>query len=96
MKYIAFWEFGPGDLDKIVQKYEETTAEREEAPGKYPKIIFQPHSYLGEFKGFTLMEADDPEQLVNLQIQYMPGMKYSFVPIFDAIELIELYKKTKK
>lgn len=66
MKYVAFWEFCPEDIDKVIEKSKQATAEREKGSEKFPKILLPAHSLGGEFKGFTVYEDATPEQLTNV------------------------------
>ena len=96
MKYVCFWEFKPEDLDTIIEKYGKAMEDREKTPDRLPKILFGPYSLGGEWKGFTVYEDATPEQMTNLALHYMPEEKMRFVPLFDAKETIELYKKMKE
>ena len=96
MKFIAFWEFKPEDMDKVIEKYKQAMAEREKGSEKFPKILFPPHSMGGEWKGFTIYEDATPEQLTNVALFFAPEEKAKFVPIFDSAKAIELFMKMKK
>lgn len=95
MKYIAFWEFCPEDLDKVIEKYNALLEGREKAPEKYAETLFPPHSMGGENKGFTIVEAT-PEQMTNTILHYMPVMKLKYVPILESRKIIETRMKMKK
>jgi hypothetical protein len=49
-------------------------------------------SYLigGVQKGFTVYEVEDPEQLANMSLRYMPEMRYRFLPIFETEMITDL------
>ena len=96
MNYIAFWEFKPEDLEKVIEKFKYAMAEREKGTGKFPKILFPPHSIGGEYKGFTIYEDATPEQLMNVTMYFSPEEKVKFMPIFEVAKLIELSQKMKK
>jgi hypothetical protein len=96
MNYIAFWEFKPEDLDKIIEKYKYAMAEREKGTGKFPKFLFPSHSIGGEYKGFTIYENPTPEQLMNLVLYFSPEEKMKFAPIFESAKYIERYMAIKK
>ena len=89
MKFIVYWEFCPGDIDKVIEKGNQATAEREKGSEKFPKILFPAHGLGGEFKGFTI-EDGTPEQITNLVFHYMPEMKVKVVPIFESKKTTEL------
>lgn len=96
MNYIAFWEFKPEDLDKVIKKYKYAMAEREKGTGKFPKFLFPSHSIDGEYKGFAIYEDATPEQLMNVVLHFSPEEKVKFMPIFESTKLIEGYRKMKK
>ena len=95
MKYVSLWEFSPEDLDKVVEKIGRVNAERQKVPEKYLKIVFPAHTFGGEFKGLTIVEVDNPEQIENLVVQVMPELKVKYVPLLEVEKLIELYQKEK-
>ena len=92
MKYIGYWEFDPKDMDVVIEKF----SKRLEEPEKYPKIIFGPFATGDEFKGFTGLEAFEPEQLINLTYHFAPEIKYRFIPISETAMTIPLWLKRKK
>lgn len=93
MKYIAFWEFDPEDMDKVIEKNMQVLAAREKGIEKFPKTLSDSYSIGGEYKGFILYETDDPDQLTNVILHFRPEMKWKFMPIFDSTKVIELYQK---
>jgi len=96
MKFIGFWEYCPEDIDKVIEKFKKMTAEREKGTEKYPKLVFGPYTMFEESKGFSIFETDDPDQLTNTWIHYMPEMKWKFVLIQESTRTSELYLKSKK
>jgi hypothetical protein len=96
MKYVAFWEFCPGDIDKVIERFQQVMAERKKFPDKYPKVIFGPFSMSGETKGFVGLETDDPEQMMKWALAYWPVERIKFVSLFEVAKIIELYQKMKK
>ncbi len=95
MKYIAFWEFNPEDMDTVLKKWMDFRAKSEKSPDDYPKSFSDSFSMAGQFKGFQLTEADDPEKLSKMVLHYMPELEFEIVPIFDAAKTAELYQKMK-
>lgn len=100
MKYVGFWEYSPGSLMKVIEKFRQMTAEREDGNKDFAKIIFGPFRLFGESKGFSIFETDDPEKLTNIANFYMPEVKWSFVPIHEAAEYLkptmaDIYLKRK-
>ena len=96
MNYIAFWEFKPEDLDKIIEKFKQAMAERDQGTGKFPKFLFPSHSIGGEFKGFAIYENPTQEQLMNVALHFSPEEKIKFIPIFESAHFIEQYLKLKE
>ena len=95
MKYIAYWEYDFGDVDKVLEKLELYMEEVEKFPQKYPKELFPEHETLEGAKGFVIIEAT-PDQLINEALFWLPELKYKFVPIFEGAKVVEAYKKLKK
>ena len=93
MKFIGFWEFKPEDLDKILEKRKQLFAESEKEPERFAKIIFGGFCYVGETKGFTVFETDDPEKLWNTCIS--PEVTYKFIPIVETSKAVEFLKMKK-
>jgi hypothetical protein len=92
MKYIAFWEARPDDMDKVIEKYNLLKSD-EGLHEKFPRCISKNFSLGGALKGFQLFETEDPEQLVNASLYYMPEVEMEFVPIVETERVIESYLK---
>ncbi|MEM2841775.1 MAG: DUF3303 family protein [Thermoproteota archaeon] len=92
MKFIAFWEFNAEDTNKVIEKFKVQVAEAE----KFPKTIFGPYNFIGETKGFTILETDDPDKLMNSAIYYDPELKFKFIPIIETTKGAELWLGMKK
>jgi len=95
LKFIAFWEFCPEEIDKVIEKNRQVVAEREKHPDKYPKVIFGPFG-MGENKGFTCLETEEQEKLSLWQLAYWPHMMIKFVPIYESTKIIEQWQRMKK
>ena len=95
MKYIAFWEYKPEDIDKVIEIYSQIQKEREKDPKKFTKQLFPPHGMGGEHAGFTIVEATS-EQILNTVLLYSPEVTLRYVPIFESTKYIELHQNTKK
>jgi muconolactone delta-isomerase len=89
MKYIGFWEYAPGSLMKVIEKFKQMTMEREKGNKDFAKLILGPFRLFGESKGFSIFETDDPEKLTEIANFYIPEMKWNFIPIHDAAEYIK-------
>jgi hypothetical protein len=96
VKFIGFWEYNLEDVDKVLEKFMTMTKEREKGSEKFPKMIYGPYFIGGESKGFTIFETDNPDQLTNTTIHYMPEMRWRFAPIHEASRTAELYLRSKK
>jgi hypothetical protein len=109
MKYLAFMECASEEVEVMTEKGKAIWAERETAPDKYPKKIFQDHYLLGELpkleegiRVMTIYETDDPEQMANLVAYWeaqKPGlktMKRWYIPLTEASKVLELTDKMKK
>ena len=94
MKYILFWEFCPEDFDKVIERYIALGKEVEKHPDKYPKTLFPSHSMAGKTKGFEIVEAT-PEQMTNAIIFWKGDLTLKFVPILEAVKIVESYLKSK-
>jgi len=96
VKFIGFWEFCPEDFDKVIERRAQAEAIREKFPDRFPKRIFGPY-WMGETsKGFTVYETDNPDQLSNLTLHYIPVVRVKFIPIHEFVRQVELYQKMKK
>ena len=96
LKFIAFYEWKPEDMDKVLERKAQTVAIREKDPERFPKVIFGPFAMGGEAKSFVVYETDNPDQLWNIALHYAPFVKWKFVPIQESAKVVELYQKMKK
>jgi len=94
MKYLTFWEFCPEELDKAAKKFVEYQKELEKNPEKYPTYVFPPHAFVGQTKGFSVVEAT-PEQINNYTIYWTPFLKLKYMPIVQSSEFVGQYMKSK-
>ncbi|MEM2960000.1 MAG: hypothetical protein QXU67_00180, partial [Candidatus Bathyarchaeia archaeon] len=65
MKFLKFWEICPDDMDKGIPKFLKLLEEMKKEPKKYPRYIVPPHGMGELFKGISIMEADNEEQLIS-------------------------------
>jgi hypothetical protein len=91
LKFVGFWEFSFEDLDKILQKSQQSASQRDGHPNRYPDIIFGPFLIGGEAKGLTVYEVYDPKQLMNVSLHYAPEIRFKFMPIFETEIVAELF-----
>ncbi len=96
MRFIAFWWYSPENTQKYLEKYRQLTAEREKGTDKSPALVFGPHHFAGQCKGFSVYDADDPGKLTMLADFYAPELTFKFVPLVDNKDRAELYFEAKK
>jgi hypothetical protein len=89
MKFAAFWEYDPKDLDAIVEKFKARTD-----PGY--KILFGPFAIGGQSKGCTIFETDNPDHLTEYSVYYQPELRVKIYPIEMSVKAIEIMDKMKK
>jgi hypothetical protein len=94
MKHIAFWEFKPEDLDKVMELNRQHEENRKKFPDKYSKVLFPSHGMSGETKGFTIVDTT-PEKIINAILFFMPVMKLKYVPIIESAKIMEQYLNPK-
>ena len=95
MKYIAFWEYDPKDLEKVRTKWMKFGEVAEKKPGVFPKSISKSYAMFEGHSGFQLFETDDPKQLVGMMMYYSPEAEFRFIPIIELKEASEAYEKMK-
>jgi hypothetical protein len=87
MKFIVFWEWDPKDLDKIMERSKEWVKEQKAHPEKYAKWMRLQdgtaigYGIVGQYKGFSLREVDDVEQMNNAMRFWNPLLQLSYYPI---------------
>ena len=96
MKVVKFWKLSEENMDKGIAKFGKLLEEMKKAPQKYPKYITPPHGIGSVFKGMSILEADNEEQLVNYILAVTPEFKIKFMPLIESSKAIEIYMKTKK
>ncbi|MEM2926022.1 MAG: hypothetical protein QXO94_00970 [Candidatus Bathyarchaeia archaeon] len=95
MKFVKFWEICPEDIDKGIPKFLKLLEEMKKVPNKYPKYLVPPHGIGEVFKGISIMEADNEDQLINYILAVTPEFKIKFVPLIESSKAIETFIKTK-
>jgi len=104
MRYIAFAEYNPEDLDKMMIKQRDLiNAERKKFPKRYPKKFLSDHALVGALPALTkagctlaFYETDDPAQLANIANRWGPMIKFTFVPIMDAAVTLKSWENMKE
>ena len=94
MKYIAFWEFKPEDIDKVIELTKQLEENRAKSPEKYAKRLFPPHAMSVETNGFTVVEGTS-EQIMNTTLPFLGVLNVEYVPIFASAKITEQYLKSK-
>jgi hypothetical protein len=70
--------------------------QREKGAPEVPKMIFGPFQHVGESKGFTVFETDDPVKLMYTAAQYVPFLSGAFVPLLENAKGVEIWKKAHR
>lgn len=96
MKVLKFWKLSPEHMEAGIAKYVKLLEEMKKAPESYPKYVVPPHGIGGVFKGISIMEADNEEQLMRYILAVTPEFKIKFVPLIESSKAIELYMKTRR
>ena len=87
--------YKPEDIDKVIERFHETQAIQWKDPERFPKVLFGPF-FMDELnEAFCVWEADNPDRLTSLALQYVPLQTIKFVPLFEVPRLLELYQKMK-
>jgi muconolactone delta-isomerase len=87
MKYIVFREFDPEHVEQVRARGREWMRELSEHPAKYLRPMrlhdgtIAAFSMIGQYKAFSLVEADTEEQLQNTVSFWTPLLKFQFIPI---------------
>jgi muconolactone delta-isomerase len=90
MKFVVFAKFSPEDIEKIRAKGQEWVKELKQNPDKYPRYLRLQDGtgagfgMIGQYKGITLLEADDEEQMQNTVSFFAPLMKFTYLPILQT------------
>ena len=97
MLYIIFWEMKPEDVPMVIEKFRKRTEEGSENMfGEGLKTVMVPHHIGFEPKGFTIMETDDPDELANYSMYYMPELTMKIYPIHDSSKMVRSYLQYHK
>ena len=83
MKFVVFWEYNSEDLKTVIEKFLKLEKLNKKNPQKYPTNVSGPFLFTGEFKGITVCEAENDEQIVNFHKYCQPEVKLSFFPVND-------------
>lgn len=93
MKFIAFLECGQDDLDEFIDIWKKRVTASHTV-----KTLFPPHTIADApkgYKGFTIFETDDIEDIMHYVTEYGRVAKIQVFPIWESSKGAELYKKTK-
>jgi hypothetical protein len=100
-RYIAFAQFSSKDIEEVLEKHMNVIqVERKKHPDKYPKKFLEDHDLLSplptltrDYCSLNFYETDDPRQLANLAMKWMPLLKVSFVPVLPSTMTIESWRE---
>ena len=92
MLYISNWEYDLADAKKVIEFSMKFTELQKKEPEKFAKVIAGPYVLGGCGKGFTIVEADNADQLGRMCAYWtqVPSMRMHSVPIFEASRQIQL------
>ena len=93
MRFIAYLECGSEDLDELIEIWNKRLS------GKHAmKTIFPPHTIADSprgYKGATVFETDDIDDIVHYVTEYGLVAKVKVLPIWESKRSTELYKKIR-
>jgi hypothetical protein len=92
MRYLVEWEYDPKNVKAITEASIKMQEERKKNPEKYTKLIFPNHVFLGETKGFAIIEGTK-EQIWDWVLSAKGMLKYKLKPIVPDTEAVEAVKK---
>lgn len=96
MLFVAFWEFNYDNAGKYVELFRQMTEERGRGTSKSPKLVFGPYIVTGEYRGFSVYETDDPDELSRLALFYASVLTFKFAPIIESKKFADLLQSMKK
>ncbi|UCH37971.1 MAG: hypothetical protein JSV76_02050 [Candidatus Bathyarchaeota archaeon] len=91
MKFIWYWEWDPEDIEEILERSEAFERTVRAHPDAFPKLS-EP-ILTGKGHGFRIIEAKNEAQLMNLTAYWWPYEDWTFVPYFDGLEYIKIWRK---
>jgi len=91
----VFWEFDTKNVEEVYNTMKAFNEAYEKNPEKYQKHVIPPH-YMGNGKGFSLVEIENPEQLRNVQVYWNDVLKLKHHPVTESSSWIEAYMKSKQ
>ena len=99
MKIVKYYEFAIADQDVLFAKWAQYLEKSAKTPENYPKYIFGPagHTQMGDcFKGVSIMEIDNEQQLINYMLELGPELKARFELLFDGNNYVQSYMAMKQ
>jgi hypothetical protein len=99
MKIVKHYEFAIEDQDVLFAKWGAYLEKSAKTPEKYPRYIFGPAGYtqMGDcFKGVSIMEIDNEDQLINYMLELGPELKATFELLFDGNQYVQAYMASKQ
>ena len=96
MKYIGYWEYDLKDTEEVLVAYMRMEEQRAKEPEKWSKVIGNPMVVGGCGKGYTIFEADEPDQLGRNCVWMIPWVQWKFVALFDIPAQIALKMEKEK
>ena len=96
MKYIGYWDYDSKDEKEVIAAYMRMLEQMAEEPEKWAKMIGDEMVIGGCGKGYTIYEADEPDQLGRVCVWMAPWCHYNFVPIFNVPAQMVLVEERNK
>ena len=91
MKYMVKWSFEAENLDKVIELFQKSLKRSD--PENYPKGLSSNYYYHNKFEGFTVVEVENEDQIINYHIYYQPYLNSTFKSIGESVDFIKKYKK---
>lgn len=91
MKYMVHYKVEKENLDKVIELFQKAMTRSD--PENYPKRLSPTYYFHNKIEGFTVVEAENEEQIINYHLYYWPYMDSTFKSISESIDFIKKYKK---
>ena len=95
MKYMAFLQICPEDMDKAIETDRKRVSSR-----RAVKTLFPPHMIAKtstEFLEFVVFESEDESEIAEYVMAYtVTGVKMKVYPIWETSKFLEIWEKMKK
>jgi hypothetical protein len=86
MKYVAIWEYDPENEAKVIAKFKSL-------PDFGIKRLSPPYCILGQKKGFSIIEAENPEQIEEFTHYYVDVLDFEILPLIEVAKAVPIREK---